>query len=288
MRRCLIALAIALVTSLAGVTPVSADAIADNVEDLEGAEGYKVRVSAAVALSKSTDDRAVAALARALRDDRDAAVRRVAALALKKIVSVSTGQKARTAALDALRAARKDKDKKVRKAAEKALDALESILATKKPRVFVNVDAPTDKTKKAGGDAVSELGRVVRAQVTRSSKEYAVEWPGTLPTGDELERHGTRAFIVAASVSKLTMKKAGGRVEVACSVEIRVAPWNGSDGKERWTAGQTGKATGSGKATTGTSDRAIAMGVVDCVGAVGEQLTADKVVPFIKGLASSN
>lgn len=289
MRRSLIAFAIAMVTSLAATPPASADSIDDNIDDLEGDDSYKVRVSAAVALSKTPDDRAVIALSRALRSDRDAAVRRAAALALKKVVIASTRKKVAADALDALRGAAKDKDKRVRKAAEKTLDALESILATKAPKVFVNVDAPTDKTKKAGSDAVSALARVVRAEVTRASKKaYAVEWPGDLPTGDELDQYGTQAFLIAASVSKLTMTTRNGRVEIACTVEIRVGPWAGSDGKERWAAGQTGKATGSGKATTGTSSRAQATGVVDCVSAVGEQLTSDKVVPFIKGLASSN
>lgn len=287
MRRSLIAFAIAMVTSLAAIPAARADAVDDNIADLEADSSYKVRVSAAVALSKTPGDRAVVALAKAVRKDRDAAVRRAAALALKKIVTASTGKKAQVAALDALRGAAKDKDKKVRKAAEKALDALEALLATKAPKIFVNIDKPVDKTKKAGADAVSELAKVVRAEVTRASKEYAVEWPGDLPTGDELDQYGTKAFIVAASVSKLTMTTKGGRVEVACTIEIRVAPWTGSDGKERWAAGQTGKATGSGKATTGTSARAQAVGVVDCIGAVGEQLTSDKVVPFIKGLAAS-
>jgi hypothetical protein len=286
MRRRLIALAIAMVTSLASL-PVWADAVDDNIADLQGEGSYKVRVAAAVALAKTPEDRAVLALAKALRNDRDASVRRAAALALKKIVTAQTSKKAQTAALDALRAASKDKDKKVRKAAEKTLGSLEELLATKAPKYFINVDLPVDKTKKAGKDAVSELAKVVRAEVMRASKDYAVDWPGDLPTGDELDQYGTKAIIVAASVSKVTMTTKNGRVEVACSVEIRVAPWTGSDGKERWAAGQTGKATGSGKATTGTSARAQAVGIVDCVGAVGEQLTSSKVIPFIKGLAAS-
>ena len=285
MRRSLIAFAIAMVTSLAATPPASADSLDDNIDDLEGDDSYKVRVSAAVALSKTPDDRAVIALSRALRSDRDASVRRAAALALKKVVTAQTRKKVQADALAALRGAAKDKDKKVRKAAEKTLDALEGILAAKMPKVFINVDLPTDKTKKAGSDAISALARVVRAEVTRAAKSYAVEWPGDLPTGDELDQYGTQAFLVAASVSKLTMTSKNGRIEVACTVEIRVGPWAGSDGKERWSAGQTGKATGSGKATTGTSSRARATGVVDCVSAVGEQLTSDKVIPFIKGLA---
>lgn len=273
---------------LALATPrlATADKIDEQVETLEGRGGYKARLAAALALSKATDDRAVIALAAALGNDRESSVRKVAALALKQMVTGATGSGARSKAVAALeRASAKDKDKKVRAAAARALTTIQELLASKAPRVFVNIDQPKDKTKKAPSRAVSELDKAVRAEVKRASKDYSVDWPGSLPTAAELDRLGTRAFIVAASVAKLTIAKNGKKAEVSCTVEVRVAPWEGTDGEERWVANQTGKATGSGKASTGSSDAQIANGMVDCVAAVGEQLTADKVVPFIKGLA---
>jgi hypothetical protein len=285
--RGLVAAAI-LAVSIAAPAPATADAIADRVDELEGGAGYKVRVAAALALSKSTDQRAVEALATAVRKDPDAAVRRVSALALKKVVTANTRKSTRALAIGALEhAAASDKDKKVRKAAARALAALETLLRANAPAVFVRVTQSTDKTKKAPDRAVSELDKVVRAEVVRASKDYAVDWPDGLPTGDELSQLGTRAFIVTATVAKLKIDKTGGRAEIACTIEIRVAPWAGTDGEERWVANQTGKATGNGKATTASHDKAVAGGVVDCVGAVGEQLTSDQIVPFIRRLASS-
>lgn len=279
---------IAAIALLVGTpVPVRADAIQDQIEELEEGSTYKVRLAAATALSKTSDDRAVLALSNAVKKDKDAAVRRVAALALKKIITTSTRSKIRKQARQALVYARDhDKDKKVRKAARKAIDAIDALDTSAAPRVFVNIPKVRDRSKKAG-NATGMLEKVVRAEITRASKDYQIEWPGELPTSSELEQYGTQAFIVAAAVSKVTIDKKPGRTEVVCTVEIQVAPWSGTDVGEKWVAEKNAKATGSGKATTGTSEKSIAGGVVDCVGAVGEQLTSDKVVPFIKKLASS-
>jgi hypothetical protein len=284
-----VARAIAVLSLIAVVVarpaPVRADAIDDNIDEL-ATGSIKVRITAAAALAKASDDRAVKALARALRKDKDGKVRNAAALALKRSVTQRTGKAARTAALDALKAASKDKDSKVKAAAKEALAELQAILSTKAPKVFVKVERAKDKSKKAKA-ATPELEKAVKSEVARASRDFAVDWGGSLPTGRELEQLGTRAFVVDASVAKIQIRQANGRAEVTCSIEIRVAPWGGSDGEERWVANQMGKATGSGKATTGSTQRAIDGGIIDCVAAVGEQLTSDQIVPFIRRLASA-
>jgi hypothetical protein len=286
MHRGLVALALALAVLVGAAPAAHADDVDDQISELDGGESYKVRLAAALTLSKMNDDRAVFALARALLDDPDKSVRRVCALALKKAVTAKTGLKARKEAIQALRDAKKDKDKKVKKAASKTLESLESLFAVKAPRVFVNVEKAKDRTKKAS-KALAELDRTVRAEVVRGSKDFAVEWPGELPTGQELQQQGTSAFSVNASVTKVQIDTAGSKATVGCSIEIRIAPWGGTDGDERWVANETGKATGSAKATTGSSDREKEAGVVDCVAAVAEQLIDDKVVPFIRRLTTS-
>ncbi len=286
MRRGYVALVLATAIVVGSAPVARADQVDDQIASLDATRAYKVRLSAALALAKTSDDRAVIALAETLLADKEPAVRRVAALALKKMVTSSTGKSARAKALEALATAKKsDRDKKVKKSAADALAVLEEALATRGPAVFVNIDAPLDQTKKAPSKAVKELGKVVKAQVKRASKDYEVDWQGALPTGDELDRMGTKAFIVSAAVSKLTTTKSGRKAVVACTVTIRVAPWGGSDGSERWTANQTGTATGSAEAHTSANDAAVADGALDCVAAVAEQLTTDKVVPFIKKLA---
>jgi hypothetical protein len=288
MRRGVVALAITVAVVLGAPARAHADAVQDQIDQLDAGDGYKVRLAAALSLAKISDDRAVFALARALLDDPEKSVRRVCALALKKAVTARTGKKARVEAMNALRDAKKDRDKKVKKAATKTLAALDALFTVKAPRVFVNVDPAKDKTKKAPAQAVTALGKVVRSEVVRGSKDFAVDWPGDLPTATELTQQGTTAFIVNASVTKVTIATSGRKSTIGCSIEIRVAPWGGTDGEERWVANQTAKSTGSAKATTGSSDKEIAGGVIDCVTAVAEQLTGDQVVPFIRRVTSEN
>lgn len=74
-----------------------------------------------LALSTSHDSGAVIAIAGVLRKDEEPAIRRVAALALGKMIDVRTTDDAREIGLDALaEAAAGDADLKVRMTAERA------------------------------------------------------------------------------------------------------------------------------------------------------------------------
>ena len=57
-------------------------------------------------------------------------------------------------------------------------------------------------------------------------------------------RAESRAFIVASTVKKIEITKGGGQTQIACTVAVRVAPWSGSDGGERWEANQAASAIG--------------------------------------------
>jgi hypothetical protein len=289
MRRGLV-LAAALV-ALVATRRAHADELDPQIDQLGHAESYKVRLAAAINLSKSREAKAVAALSTALIKDEEATIRRVCALALAKIVDESTPSSTRKLALAALdHAAKTDRDPKVRDAAGKAyaqLSTLSTEPAGSGPDVFVNVGSARDLTHKAPGDLEKRLGNVVKGVVKRS--KYAVEWPdgGGLPTHNDLSRGGTRGFYVGATVPTLDINKHGGRSEISCTVSIRVAPWDGTDGKEKWEASKAASATGSGKAETGGSDRAIEDGIRDCVLAVAEEVAQRQVVPFIKRLAAA-
>ena len=270
-----------------------ADKIDDQVKDLRSGNSYKVRLSAVLALSKAFDGRAIKALTGALDSDSDASIRRIAALGLGRIVEKSSETDAKNGALAALdHASKSDKDTKVRESAQKALDGLASVRTaastkstgtTTAPPVFVTVDETVDISKRASA-STSSLTKVVKGTV--KNKGYAVEWPGGLPTQQELTASGARAFIIGATVKSIDITPKGTMTEVACSVAIRIAPWTGSDGKEQWEANKAGSATGNAKAVTGSGDRAVAGGIRDCVVAVGEEITARQVVPFIKRLAT--
>jgi len=277
---------------LLGARLAAADTVESAVHQL-GDGGYKVRLAAALSLSKSHDPRAVIALAGALRDDENATIRRVAALALEKMVDARTAVDARELALGALEtAAQKDIDQKVRDTAAHVLKAL-SELRTKrkptsgsKPEVFVNVDGTQDQSKQLPSGAGDRLTKIVKSRI--EGKGYATTWPnGGLPSSAELSSSRSRAFIVAPAVKKIEVSKQGGQTQIACTLVVRVAPWTGKDGGEHWEANRAASASGSAKATTGLRDRDIENGKRDCLEAVADDVTSRQIVPFIAHLAAS-
>jgi hypothetical protein len=265
-----------------------ADTIDQNVKDL-GAGGYKVRLAAALALAKSKDPRAVIALADALHTDADPTIRRVSALAIEKMVDERTEADAKELAIDALeRAAKSDKDDKVKSTAAAALRSLSGLKRGKetgaRPEVFVTIEA-TDQSKNAPADAPARLSKVVKQGVEKTG--YATSWPGGLPTQAELTSSRSRAFIVASTVKKVEVEKTARGATIACTVSIRIAPWSGKDGGEKWEANKAASAQGSAKAQTGSTQRQVDSGVRDCIEAVAEDVTSRQVVPFLKRLAQA-
>src|SRR5947209_4967859 len=81
---------------------VGADPIEQNCAELARDQPYKIRLAAALTLSKSRDARAVLAVAEALDKDEDATIRRVSALALERMIDVHTADDAKWLAFDAL------------------------------------------------------------------------------------------------------------------------------------------------------------------------------------------
>ncbi|HLL23334.1 MAG TPA: hypothetical protein VK427_14450, partial [Kofleriaceae bacterium] len=186
-------------------------------------------------------------------------------------------------------AAQSDGDIKVRETAARALKQLAALRRKRTanaPSVFVNIDATTDQSNKLPTGVGARLTRIVKSSVERTG--YATTWPGNaLPTSADLTSSRSRAFIVASTVKKVDITKAGRQTQIACTVVLRIAPWNGTDGGERWEANKAASASGSAKATTGLRDRDIQGGVRDCVEAVAEDVTARQVVPFLKRLAQA-
>ena len=277
---------------LAGARVAAADTVESAVHQL-GDGGYKVRLAAALSLAKSHDPRAVIALASALRDDDSATIRRVAALALEKMVDARTAIDARELALGALEsAAQKDIDQKVRDTAARVLKVLSELrtkrrpVSSGKPEVFVTVDGTLDPSKQLPSGAGDRLTKIVKSRI--EGKGYATTWPnGGLPSSAELSSSRSRAFIVAPAVKKIEVQKQGSQTQIACTLVVRVAPWGGKDGGERWEANRAASASGSAKATTGLRDRDIENGKRDCLEAVADDVTSRQIVPFIAHLASS-
>ena len=270
---------------------LAADPVESSVRELGNAKSsYKVRLAAALSLSKSRDPRAVLALARSLHDDKEATVRRIAALALQTMIDAKTAEDAKKLGLDALAlAAKSDPDQKVRETATKVVTALSGLrTASRKknaPAVFVTIDAVLDQSKKLPKGEAMALEAVVKKSVEATG--YATTWPGGLPTQAELTTNHAHGYIVASTVKKLSVSTVNGMTQVACTVAVRIAPWGGSDGGERWEANKAASASGSAKATTGTRPKEIEGGMRDCLETVAEDVTTRQVVPFLKKLATA-
>ena len=272
------------------IRTAAADTVDTGVRQLAHDNAYKVRLAAALSLSKSKEPRAVIALAGALRNDEEAAIRRISALALEKMIDARTAEDAKELGLGALEnAAQNDGDTKVRETAVRALKSLSGLRRKKAtagaPTVFVNIDQTTDQSKKLPNGASARLTRIVKSNVERIG--LTTSWPGGLPTNADLTSSRSRAFIIASTVKQVDITKAGGQTQIACTVVLRVAPWEGTDGGERWEANRAASASGSAKATTSNRDRDIQSGVRDCVEAVAEDVTSRQVVPFLKRLAQA-
>ena len=264
-----------------------ADPIDQNVKDTTH-KTQKVRLGATLALTKSKDPRAVLAVSSRLNNDSDATIRRVSALALEKMVDENTADDAKALTFDALeRAAKNDRDANVKKAAAATLKVLAPLKgkAANKPSVFVNIDTMQDQSKKAPKDAPDRVVKIVRRSIEKTG--YSTSWPGGLPTSKELSANKAQAYIVAANVKAIDVTKGARQTTIACTVAIRVAPWSGKDGGEKWEANKAASASGSAKAMTGNSDRAVDAGMRDCLEAVAEDVTNRQVVPFLKRLAAT-
>ena len=201
-------------------------------------------------LGKSKDPRAVIAVSSSVNSDADATIRRIAALALQNMIDGKTADDALSLAFTSLeKAAKSDKDAKVRGTASNVLTKLGQYKKTKatpgtsgnKPSVFVNIEKSIDQSKKAPQDAPDRVAKIVRKGIERTG--YSTSWPGGLPTSKDLASNKSQGYIVASTVKKIEVTKGGKQTTIACTVAIRVAPWTGKDGGEKWEANRAASAS---------------------------------------------
>jgi hypothetical protein len=141
------------------------------------------------------------------------------------------------------------------------------------PALFVHVDTVADPSH-ALPDRVRTQASVAVQRALESS-DFNTAWPGELPRSSELELRGARAFIVAATVHEVTVDRAS----VRCRVGVRVAPWHGVDGGERWEDASTATAMGSARVSGVARD-----GVRDCVSEVVESVVTKRIAPFLRSV----
>ncbi len=250
---------------------------------------YKVRLSAALDLSKSRDDRAVMALSVAL-GDRESSVRQVAVLGLGKNVGSQTAASVRKRVVAALgRVASRDTSSRVRRAAKQALAEVSKHEPTTSQRparpgsVFLHLTEPSDPTHSLSTSVRRELMTAVSRTINKHAPTFGMaSRKAELPTQSELERQRLHGFYVGAQVAQLTVQRQGSQAEVRCKVAVRVGPWNGRDGGEIIVADRSASASGSARVVGSGSKRGIVLSQRDCVVAVAEEITARQVVPFLE------
>ncbi|HEY5926652.1 MAG TPA: hypothetical protein VIV11_33425 [Kofleriaceae bacterium] len=152
-------------------------------------------------------------------------------------------------------------------------------VASQPPALYVHVDRVSDPARKLSDHAGERIADSI--QHVLATSEMATAWPGALPKLAELELHGSRAFIVAATVHEVKIDTTGRRASIACRVGIRVAPWYGVDGGEKWEGTNTATAMGSARVSTSGSTE---QGVRDCVTEVATSVVTNRIVPFLRDL----
>ena len=267
-------LAVATCFAIWAVAPDSAraDKIDRLAKQLRSAGSYKVRLSAALALSKLGDPRAIPALLIGL-SDREKTVRGVSAAGLAKVVDARTPDGRRRQVLAALsRAAKKDKDAFVRRQAEKAYNAIQGAGGAAGGAVFVDIGAMGDKTGKNG--ALKKLmQRTVTKTFQKKASTYRVAGPGeSRPSRKALSN--MTAFHVDGTLTALTVSSKGSSSEIACKVSMLIATYPQKS--------MFGFLNGGARVMTGSSSRDQDFGKQDCVAAVVEDLIQRKVIPTLE------
>lgn len=258
------------------------DLVERRARQLTSNSRFKVRLSAALSLGKSHDERAVDPLATALRTDSSKTIRRVAVAGLVRLLSKPMSEAAARAGRDALEyAAQNDRDPRVRKIAHRAQLKLAISTPTSRPLrvdnrggILLALGKPADPRQMAPAGTHSKMIATVTRAIRRNAPDYAV---AALPNRGP--QRG-RTFFIGASIGDVWISRRGRRTEVRCKVTVRVAPFQ--DGREHFVAGETASAKGSGRVTGGSSEAAIARSKRKCVLAVLEEVTERQVVPFIR------
>lgn len=278
-----IAALVAALVVIGRAAPARADNVAELVRQLSDDDSDKVRLSAALNLTKLGDPRAVLPLAKALGNDTDRTVRGAAAVGLGKLVTDRTDAKIRKAVIAVLSQARDSDDSEfVRGEAAKALKAI-GVTGGGAPvpgpstggSIYVNIGPMASRTGDSAVDAkLKELmARTASRTMNRVASKMATTWPGGAPTRAMLDARSTVGFYVDGTVHEMKVKETGSSVTVSCKINMLLASYPDKSIFGLLSGGASVQASGS------KTD--ISLAREDCVSAVVEDLIAKKIVPTI-------
>ncbi len=265
-----------ILTMLFGGT-ASADNVDRLMKQLSSSDDYKVRISAALSLSKLRDQRAVWPFVKALKDS-DKTVRGVAAASLGKIVNSTTSAKMQARVLQELKkAASSDSNSFVRKQAQKAFDALSKLGGPSEVSaggIYVNIGQMSAKT-----DDATKIRSHMRKTVLKTFKKKAssmmIAWPGGKdPSKRQISQKKVKAFHVDGTINELTATTSGSSTTVSCKVSMLIASYPEKS--------MFGFLKGGAQVRASSSPKEVQYAKEDCVAAVMEDLVARKIIPTIK------
>lgn len=280
---------LAALVVLAHAAPASADNVDELVRQLKGDGSNKVRLSAALNLTKLGNPRGIEPLIEALKSDSDASVRATAAVGLATLVTPSVAAGIRDKAVDALDAAEKSDDSPVVQAqAARARKAIGVTRTSRTPTptgggaIYVNIGPMSSKTGDASADGKLRalMVKIATRTMGKVASNMATSWPGGgPPTKAALDAKSTHGFYVDGTLNELKVKEAGSATMVSCKINMLLASYPDKS--------VFGFLNGGASVQASAKPSDVALAREDCVSAVVEDLIAKKIVPTITSKAGS-
>jgi hypothetical protein len=286
-----VAAIVAVFVVIGRAAPARADNVDTLIRQLGDSGSDKVRLSAALNLTKLGDPRAILPLAKALGNDTEPTVRGAAAVGLGKLVTGKTSPSIKRLVVTSLtQAGNSDQDQVVRDEAQKALQAIGgSGGSTPQPPqppqpssstgCYVNIGPMASKTGDAAADARLKALMVKTANRTmaRVASNMTLTWPGGVPTQAMLVAKGTAGFYVDGTVNDVKVQQSGSSMTVSCKISMLIASFPNKS--------IFGLLNGGASVQSSSAKTDIAGASEDCVSAVVEDLIAKKIVPTITSKA---
>ncbi|HEY4243112.1 MAG TPA: HEAT repeat domain-containing protein [Kofleriaceae bacterium] len=274
-----------VVAALIGLAaqPARADNVDDLIGQLENGDSAKVRLAAALNLTKLGDPKAVLALAKALGGDSDKNVRGAAAVGLGKLGPMTKGSARNIAQSSLQHAADSDESDFVKQQAGKALAAMGGGSSVTSPTaggaIYVNIGPMSSRTGSPDDPKYRELMvKTAGRTLGRVASDMATTWPGGLPTKAQLAAKSAHGFYVDGTLNELKVKTTGASSIVSCKISMLLASFPDK--------AVFGLLSGGASVQASASPTDIALAQTDCVSAVVEDLIGKKIVPTIKSKAA--
>ncbi len=277
--------AAALLLVLLLARPAFADSLDTLIKQL-GDSSEKIRLAAALNISKSGDERGILPLAKTLLNDSDKNVRGAAAVSLGKLLKANPSSKYKNLAMANLKtAAANDASDFVQTQAKNALDSVGagSGGTTTQPSggrggIYVMVGPMSSKTTSSKNDKLRALMvKTASKTLTKVAPNMSQTWSGGTPSKADLAKKGVSGFYVDGTLNTLDIKTSGGGATISCKVSMLLADFPDKS--------VFGFLNGGASVTASSSKTDQDLASEDCVSAVIENLITSKIVPTIKSKA---